>query len=71
MNMPETFVGGAVIADVDGTVGEPLKAPQGGWYLPVGVNLCMYRRTGNCFVKKGDKVESGDILTDGMPNMLK
>ena len=69
MNMPETFVGGAVIADVDGTVGEPLKAPQGGWYLPVGGESLYVPADRKLLVKKGDKVESGDILTDGMPNM--
>ena len=55
MNMPETFVGGAVIADVDGTVGEPLKAPQGGWYLPVGGESLYVPADRKLLVKKGDK----------------
>lgn len=69
MNMPETFVGGAVIADTDGIVGDITQAPQGGFYVEVGDAKQYVPADRKMFVKKGDRVEAGDILTDGMPNM--
>ena len=38
-------------------------------YLPVGGESLYVPADRKLLVKKGDKVESGDILTDGMPNM--
>lgn len=71
INMPDNFVGGAVVADADGVVGAVREAPQGGqlltvgdheYHIPVGYELA---------VKRGTQVEAGDLLTDGMPNMRK
>ena len=57
------------MGDGDGTVGETLEARQGGGYLRVGGECLYVPADRKLVVKKGDKVESGDILTDGMPNM--
>jgi DNA-directed RNA polymerase subunit beta' len=71
VQMPKEFVGDAVITDLDGVVKKIDKAPQGGmfifvddkrYHVPEGVNLK---------VKAGDKLEAGDVLSDGMPNPAK
>lgn len=71
INMPDNFVGGAIVADVDGVVGAVREAPQGGqllsvgdmeYHIPVGYKIT---------AKRGDRIEAGDLLTDGMPNMRK
>ena len=63
---PEEFPDRAAVSEVDGHVSDITKAPQGGTivhvgdkehYVPVGYDL---------MVKKGDKVEAGDQLADGI-----
>ena len=71
VNMPETFVGGAVIAEADGTVGEPRQAPQGGYIVPVGNTEYHVPADVELKVKRGDTVEAGDALSTGMLNMSK
>lgn len=71
VNMPENFVGGAVITDIDGTVGNSRPAPQGGTLLTVGSKEYHIPAGYELSVKKGDFVEAGDLLTDGMPDMGK
>lgn len=69
LEAPHTIKGGATHAEVDGVVQKIAPAPAGGslltvegieHYIPPDVNL----RVG-----KGDRVEAGDVLTDGLPNM--
>lgn len=71
IDMPEEFVGGAVISDYDGIVGKPIPAPQGGYYLPIGENKMHILPDQNIKVTPGYEVSKGDILTDGMVNISK
>lgn len=66
MEAPKTFPHKATITDQDGVVTAIAPAPQGGFYVtvndsrkyvPVGLDL---------LVKKGDRVEAGDALSDGI-----
>lgn len=68
VQVPKTFPGGAAHAQVDGTVGNITEAPAGGYYLTIG-NERHYVPAGLPLkVKAGDHVESGDILSEGIPN---
>ena len=67
-SVPKTFQGGATHAQQDGSVGRIEPAPAGGQhvtingvphYVPAGLNLK---------VQRGDKVEAGDTISDGIPN---
>lgn len=71
LDMPENFVGGAVMADADGKVGGTRPAPQGGKYLTVGSQEYWIPPDTELRVKQGDEVEAGDALTDGMINISK
>lgn len=71
IDMPEEFIGGAVISDYDGVVGKPIPAPQGGYYLPIGENKMHILPDQNIKVTPGYEVSKGDILTDGMVNISK
>jgi hypothetical protein len=68
VQVPEKYPNGATHAHIDGTVQEIRAAPQGGsyvvingqeHYVPTGVPLK---------VKKGDALEAGDVVSDGMPS---
>jgi hypothetical protein len=71
IDMPEEFVGGAVISDFDGIVGKPTPAPQGGFFLPIGNEKMHILADQTIKVKPGQEVSKGDILTDGMVNVSK
>ena len=71
VNAPEDFVGGAVLADRDGTVTGIVPAPQGGSLIRIGTGSVYAPADAEIKVKRGDSVEAGDILTDGMPNIGK
>ena len=71
IDMPEEFVGGAVISDFDGMVGKPEPAPQGGVYLPIGKDKMHIEADRVLNVKPGMEVSKGDVLTDGMVNISK
>lgn len=71
IDMPEEFVGGAIISEYDGTVGKPVPAPQGGVYLPIGNDRVHIVADRTLTVKPGQEVTKGDILTDGMVNIAK
>jgi len=69
--VPSTFKGGAVHSELDGMVSKIEPAPAGGYfvhvegkehYVPDGVPLLH---------KKGDMVEAGDVLSEGIPNPAK
>jgi len=66
--IPKTFVGGSVLAPIDGKVTQIVKAPQGGYYLHVDQEQIYVPSSRALNVKKGDDVEAGDMLTDGTPN---
>jgi hypothetical protein len=69
--MPETFVGGAVIAEADGTVGETRPAPQGGSLVTIGGIEYHVPADSELIVKRGESVEAGDPISSGMLNMGK
>jgi DNA-directed RNA polymerase subunit beta' len=66
--VPSRFPGGAAISPVDGTVSSITEASQGGQYLQVGDQEVYVPRGLELKVKKGDKVEAGDIMSSGLPN---
>ena len=71
LDMPENFVGGAVMASADGRVGSMREAPQGGHYLMVGSTQYYIPPDLELKVKPGQMVEAGDALTDGIVDISK
>ena len=71
LDMPENFVGGAVMTETDGKVGNLRPAPQGGQYLAVGGSEYWIPPDAELKVKPGDVVEAGDALTNGMLDISK
>lgn len=71
-NIPHTFQNKAAVAEVDGTVHNVRKLPQGGSEIVVhgsGKPTTHYVPSGfDVFAKAGDKVEQGDIMSDGIVN---
>lgn len=72
IQVPKHFQGGATHAETDGVVGKIENAPQGGKYVYInGIQHYVGRtRDGDVplKVKPGDRVEAGDVLTEGIPN---
>lgn len=68
IQVPKKMLGGAAHATVDGTVQRIEAAPAGGHYVTID-NERHYVGAGfELKVKKGDTVEAGDMLSDGIPN---
>lgn len=68
VQVPKTFTGGASHAQTDGKVGAIYDAPAGGKYAMIG-GVRHYIGAGlEPKVKSGDKVEAGDVISDGLPN---
>lgn len=65
---PEIFPGGAVHSQMDGRVEHIVEAPQGGHYMTVGGQQHYIPRGAKLTVQKGDTVEAGDTITEGIPN---
>lgn len=68
VQVPKHFKGASVLAPSDSVVQSISDAPQGGQYLMVGGEQLYVPRGREVLVKRGDKVEAGDMLTDGTPN---
>jgi DNA-directed RNA polymerase subunit beta' len=73
LEIPETFKGKAATASHDGIVKDIHLNPQGGSTIkleqPNGGHTEYYIPTGlNAKVKIGDKIEAGDIMSEGIPN---
>ena len=72
IQVPKHFPGGAVHAEEDGIVSKIEEAPQGGKYIYInGVKHYVGRDDNGDIpikVKTGDRVEAGDVLTEGIPN---
>ena len=66
--IPSTFPGGAVHAQHDGIVTSIREAPQGGKYIAVDGKEHYARPDLEITAKPGDKVEAGDVMTDGIEN---
>jgi len=68
VQVPKKYPDGATHAQLDGTVQEIRPAPQGGFYVQVGGQDHYVPPDREISVKKGDTLEAGDVLSDGMPN---
>lgn len=68
LTVPKAFRGGAVHAQADGRVTNIKKAPQGGYYIFIGDSQHYVAPGQEIKVKLGQRVEAGDVLTDGIPN---
>lgn len=65
---PKTFKGGAAHATNDGTVEHIEEAPQGGQYVQIDGNRHYVGAGFKLLVKPNDKIEAGDVISEGMPN---
>jgi len=65
---PDIFPDKAVLASKDGQINSILEAPQGGYYVTIDNNPHYIAPGFPVTVKVGDKVESGDILSEGLPD---
>lgn len=68
VQVPKNFVGSAALSEKEGSVAKIEKAPQGGSYVFVGDTPHYVPADGKVVVKPGQKVEEGDVLSDGVPN---
>lgn len=68
LQVPKHFPGGAAHAQQDGVVKEIKDAPQGGKYVYVGDAEHYVPPDQEVTVKKGQMVEAGDTLSNGLPN---
>jgi DNA-directed RNA polymerase subunit beta' len=68
VQVPKKYPNGATHAQIDGHVQEIKEAPQGGYYVRVGGQDHYVPVDREIAVKRGQEIEAGDSLTDGMPN---
>jgi DNA-directed RNA polymerase beta' subunit len=68
VQVPKKYPDGAAHAQVDGRVQEIRPAPQGGHYVQVNGQDHYVPTERALAIKKGDQLEAGDVLSDGMPN---
>jgi DNA-directed RNA polymerase subunit beta' len=68
VSVPKTFKGGAAHAQLDGRVSSVDDAPQGGKYVVVEGQKHYVAPGYAVHVKRGQEVEAGDVLSEGIPN---
>ncbi|MFA5525246.1 MAG: hypothetical protein WC992_00280 [Acholeplasmataceae bacterium] len=68
IQVPTTYTNGAAHAVNDGRVKAIEKAAQGGWYAIVGDEKHYVPPDQEVTVRVGDRVEAGDVLSNGLPN---
>lgn len=68
IQVPKSFKGGAAHSEVDGLVQRIEKAPAGGHYVWIENQRHYVGKGYDLRVKRGDHVESGDVISDGLPN---
>jgi len=69
LQVPSIYQGGAVLAEIDGTVSNISKAPSGlGDILTINGKDHFIHKDKNLIVKQGDTLSAGDTLTTGVPN---
>lgn len=68
LQVPKVFPSGAAHSVVDGTVAGITEAPQGGKYIWIGEEKYYVSQEQEPTVKVGDRVEEGDVLSNGLPN---
>ena len=65
---PKRMQGGAAHATLDGTVQRVEPAPAGGHYVTINDEKHYVGEGYDLKVKKGDEVEAGDMISNGIPN---
>jgi DNA-directed RNA polymerase subunit beta' len=68
VQVPKTFQDAAAIATLDGRVGEIKEAPQGGTFIIIGGEDHWVPPDKKIQVERGQTVEAGDVLSEGIPN---
>lgn len=68
VQVPEKYPNGATHSQVDGVVQEIRQAPQGGHYVVVNSQEHYVPTDVPLSVKRGDELEAGDVISEGMPN---
>ena len=69
--VPQHYPHEMAIAETDGTVQAITKAPQGGSYITIGGKQHYVEPDREIRVKRGQRLEAGDPLTDGVMNPAK
>ena len=64
--IPDSFFNKATVSNHPGTITRIQVAPQGGHYVHVGEHEHYVPPTLGVLVHKGDRVEAGDVLSDGI-----
>ena len=65
---PKKMKGGAAHATVDGKVQRVEEAPAGGYHITINDEQHYINDGYELKVKKGDEIEAGDVLSEGIPN---
>jgi DNA-directed RNA polymerase subunit beta' len=68
IQVPKKMKGGAAHATVDGKVQRVEEAPAGGHYVTINDEQHYVGDGYGLKVKKGDEIEAGDVISDGIPN---
>lgn len=68
VQVPKKYPDGAAHAQIDGRVQEIRPAPQGGHYVQINGQDHYVPTERELAVKKGDELEAGDVISNGMPN---
>ncbi len=68
VQVPKQFKGGAAHSQEDGKVDDIQVAPAGGHFITVNNHRHYVAANYDLKVKKGDTVEAGDVLSEGIPN---
>jgi len=68
VQIPRVFKGGAAHATVDGLVQRVESAPAGGQFVVIEGQKHYVAEGFDPLVKRGDHVEAGDVISEGMPN---
>lgn len=68
VQVPKKYPDGAAHAQLDGRVQEIRPAPQGGYYVQINGQDHYVPTERELAVKKGDELEAGDVISNGMPN---
>lgn len=68
VQVPKTFKGGAAHAEMDGMVDAIDKAPAGGHFVTINGTRHYVAEGYDVKVKPGERVEAGDVISEGEPN---
>lgn len=68
LDMPSQFINRATLSKEDGKVTDVESAPQGGKFVFVNKERHYIPPNLRSYVRKGDKVEQGDMLSEGIPH---